>query len=140
MRTHGTSEESARVLMSRRQPVKADRDAAAGDECREEERRELKVGRWWDGLGVVVGQSRKCEACFAARRLGACLMALVSRSRSSHLPRLPPEDLHGDGLLMTMPMRLEMRSITRMPSDEYSAYLNAAVRCESFFLPFGHSH
>jgi hypothetical protein len=44
----------ARVLMSRRQPVKADRDAAAGDDCRAEERRELKgralVGMVWESL------------------------------------------------------------------------------------------
>jgi hypothetical protein len=78
------------VLMSRRQPEKADRDAAAGDGCRAEggererrgetgvESRALVVLEGGRAEGVVVGQSRKCEASnLAASRLRACLLVLV---------------------------------------------------------------
>jgi hypothetical protein len=86
--------------------------------------------------GRVVDQSRKCEACFAASRLGACLMALVSRSRSSHLPRLPPppEDLK-TRLLMTGHAQETTNAFRYQNANgEYSTYFDAVVRCESFHV------
>jgi hypothetical protein len=94
------------VLMSRRQPEKADRDAAAGDGCRGEgeerrgetgfESRALVVLEGARAEGVVVGQSRKCEASnLAASRLRACLLALVWSSAPAQLPRLPATSEQG---------------------------------------------
>jgi hypothetical protein len=87
--TRDSEEKGLAVLMSRRQPAKADRDAAAGDD---EWKREMEVGRWWWWTESWTINSRPLvnHRAGVARREAACLLAgpalpLPFTCRGSHL-------------------------------------------------------